>query len=195
MNKELRANKTKKLLKESLTSLLEVKSLDNITVKEICEKASINRVTFYDHYFDKEELHKEIIFDIENEIIREFKKDNSLRHLDKNYKKMLKKLTDYFDNNKKHFNIFLLNPKNSLRFASILHKYFMKYLRRGIKINDNKADKKEIDNQIIIKSQFISGALIYSFSWWLKDGLDISKEEFFKNVCNLLDNLFEKNLL
>lgn len=94
MNKELRANKTKKLLKEALISLLEVKSLDNITVKEICEKANINRVTFYDHYFDKEELHNEIIFDIENDIVKEFKKDNSLHHLDKNYKKMLKRNTN-----------------------------------------------------------------------------------------------------
>ena len=69
----------------------------------------------------------------------------------------------------------------------------MKYLRKGIKI-DNKANKIEIDNQILIKSQFISGALIYSFSWWLQDGIDISKEEFFKYICNLLDNLFENKL-
>ena len=69
----------------------------------------------------------------------------------------------------------------------------MKYLRRGIKADGKKYDKKEIDNQILIKSQFISGALIYSFSWWLKDGFDISKEEFLKHISNLLDDLFEKN--
>ena len=67
----------------------------------------------------------------------------------------------------------------------------MKYLRRGIKINGAETDKKEIDNQILIKSQFISGTLIYSFSWWLKDGFYISKEEFLKHICNLLDDLFK----
>ena len=191
MDSDLRTKKTKKLLRESLESLLRDKSLDDITVKEICEHASINRVTFYDHYFNKEELHNEIISQIEHDIIKEFKKDNSLYYLDKNYKKILQKLTDYFDNNRKHFNVFLSNPKNRLLFTSQLHKYFMKYLRKGIKVNDNKIDKKEIDNQILIKSQFISGALIYSFSWWLKDGFDISKEEFLKHVCNLLDDLFK----
>ena len=191
MDSDLRTKKTKKLLRESLESLLRDKSLDDITVKEICEHASINRVTFYDHYFNKEELHNEIISQIEHDIIKEFKKDKSIYYLDKNYKKILQKLVDYFDNNRKHFNVFLSNPKNRLLFTSQLHKYFMKYLRKGIKVNDYKIDKKEIDNQILIKSQFISGALIYSFSWWLKDGFDISKEEFLKHVCNLLDDLFK----
>ena len=191
MDSDLRTKKTKKLLRESLESLLRDKSLDDITVKEICEHASINRVTFYDHYFNKEELHDEIISQIEHDIIKEFKKDKSIYYLDKNYKKILRKLVDYFDNNRKHFNVFLSNPKNRLLFTSQLHKYFMKYLRKGIKVNDNKIDKKEIDNQILIKSQFISGALIYSFSWWLKDGFDISKEEFLKHICNLLDDLFK----
>ena len=191
MDSDLRTKKTKKLLRESLESLLRDKSLDDITVKEICEHASINRVTFYDHYFNKEELHNEIIAEVEHDIIKEFTKDKSIYYLDKNYKKILQKLVDYFDNNRKHFNVFLSNPKNRLLFTSQLHKYFMKYLRRGIKVNDNKIDKKEIDNQILIKSQFISGALIYSFSWWLKDGFDISKEEFLKHICNLLDDLFK----
>lgn len=192
MNKNLRENKTRKLLREALESLLEVKSLESITVKEICEKININRVTFYDYYFDKEELHDEITSEVENEIIKEFIKDNSIYYL-KNYKKMLEKLINYFDDKRKHFNICLSNSKNRLLFASVLHRYFMKYLRKGIKI-DNKANKIEIDNQILIKSQFISGALIYSFSWWLQDGIDISKEEFFKYICNLLDNLFENKL-
>ena len=191
MDSDLRTKKTKKLLRESLESLLRDKSLDDITVKEICEHASINRVTFYDHYFNKEELHNEIIAEVEHDIIKEFKKDKSIYYLDKNYKKILQKLVDYFDNNRKHFNVFLSNPKNRLLFTSQLHKYFMKYLRKGIKVNDYKIDKKEIDNQILIKSQFISGALIYSFSWWLKDGFDISKEEFLKHICNLLDDLFK----
>ena len=191
MDSDLRTKKTKKLLRESLESLLRDKSLDDITVKEICEHASINRVTFYDHYFNKEELHNEIIAEVEHDIIKEFTKDKSIYYLDKNYKKILRKLVDYFDNNRKHFNVFLSNPKNRLLFTSQLHKYFMKYLRKGIKVNDNKIDKKEIDNQILIKSQFISGALIYSFSWWLKDGFDISKEEFLKHICNLLDDLFK----
>lgn len=35
---------------EALISLLEIKDLEYITVKEICEKAGVNRSTFYLHY-------------------------------------------------------------------------------------------------------------------------------------------------
>lgn len=46
---------------EALISLLKVKDLEYITVKEICEKAGVNRSTFYLHY--------ETIADLVNEAI------------------------------------------------------------------------------------------------------------------------------
>lgn len=41
---------TKRLLQEGLLRLLEVKSLDKISVTELCREAGINRATFYNHY-------------------------------------------------------------------------------------------------------------------------------------------------
>lgn len=41
---------TARLMDEALLSLLEKKNYDFITVKEICEKAGVNRSTFYLHY-------------------------------------------------------------------------------------------------------------------------------------------------
>lgn len=38
------------LMDEALIALLEVKDLEYITVKEVCEKAGVNRSTFYLHY-------------------------------------------------------------------------------------------------------------------------------------------------
>lgn len=46
---------------EALISLLKVKDLEYITVKEICEKADVNRSTFYLHY--------ETIADLVNEAV------------------------------------------------------------------------------------------------------------------------------
>lgn len=41
---------TKRLLKEQLTTLLQKKSIQKITVVELCKGAGINRSTFYTHY-------------------------------------------------------------------------------------------------------------------------------------------------
>ena len=46
---------------DALIALLETKSFDYITVKEICEKAGVNRSTFYLHYENIGELLDETI--------------------------------------------------------------------------------------------------------------------------------------
>ena len=51
---------TKMVLKESFLTLLEKKDISQITVKEICEDADINRATFYSHYTDVYDLFKKI---------------------------------------------------------------------------------------------------------------------------------------
>ena len=45
-----RTRMTKQLLKQSLLELLEQKKINAITVKEICERADVNRSTFYAYY-------------------------------------------------------------------------------------------------------------------------------------------------
>ncbi len=56
MNEDKRIQKTKRNLKNVLIELLGEKSFEQITVKEICEKSSTSRITFYTHYADKYEL-------------------------------------------------------------------------------------------------------------------------------------------
>ena len=47
---------TKKLLQEGLLRLLEVKSLDKISITELCRESGINRATFYNHYTSPQDL-------------------------------------------------------------------------------------------------------------------------------------------
>lgn len=47
-----RVRRTRNLLENALISLLETKSIKDISVKELCETADINRGTFYLHYKD-----------------------------------------------------------------------------------------------------------------------------------------------
>lgn len=56
-----RVRYTKMMLKSSIAELLNEKPLEKITVKEICEKADINRGTFYSHYSDQYDLYNSIV--------------------------------------------------------------------------------------------------------------------------------------
>jgi len=65
-----RVKMSKSFLKEALISLLEKKHISEITVKELCELADVNRSTFYAHY---EHLY-DLLNEMENDIISELKR-------------------------------------------------------------------------------------------------------------------------
>lgn len=48
-----RVVRTRKLIQEAFTSLMREKEFDDITVKDIAERATVNRATFYAHFVDK----------------------------------------------------------------------------------------------------------------------------------------------
>lgn len=53
---DLRVLKTRRLIEEAFVQLMEEKGYTEISVKEIAERATINRATFYAHFIDKEDL-------------------------------------------------------------------------------------------------------------------------------------------
>ena len=71
-----RIRKTRQQLRQSLTALLKVKPIQDITVKELADMADINRGTFYLHYRDVYDM----LSQVEDTIFQEF---NEI--LDKNF--------------------------------------------------------------------------------------------------------------
>ena len=60
-----RVRYTRMVLRQSLMELLKQKPLKDVTVKELCERAQINRATFYSHYRDCYDL----LHQIEDEVL------------------------------------------------------------------------------------------------------------------------------
>ncbi len=65
MKENQRVRLTKQLLRESLIDLLSEKSIHKISVREVCDRAQINRTTFYKYYGSPYEL----LADIENTVL------------------------------------------------------------------------------------------------------------------------------
>ncbi len=59
-----RIRRTKRLLTDTLLTLLETKKIKNISVKELCEMADVNRGTFYLHYSDIYEMMEQMQADL-----------------------------------------------------------------------------------------------------------------------------------
>jgi AcrR family transcriptional regulator len=73
MNKaESKYFNTARLMDKALLILLEKKDINEITVKEICEKAGVNRTTFYLHYQNIDDLFQETIDMLNNDFKESF---------------------------------------------------------------------------------------------------------------------------
>lgn len=63
---------TKRMLKDSLIEMLKEKDIYHISIRELCERANVNRTTFYNHYENQfallDEMEKDLLNSIEETI-------------------------------------------------------------------------------------------------------------------------------
>ena len=175
MSREIIRNTTKNLLKTSLLELLEKKTLSKITIKELCEKADINRTTYYKYYLDQyDQLDK-----IENEIfndmsiyIESISDDNIKDNEKQNY--ILRSVLIYMKENQKEFKILL--EKADINFQTKCLSFMGKKVFQNIKYKDK---NKEIE--YIYKAVGSFGIIVE----WIKDNLDLGIDELTKILINL----------
>lgn len=103
-----RTRLTKMLFRNAMAELLEAKkSIEKITIKELCETAELNRSTFYVYYNEPKDLLKEIEDDITASTIRHLQKEFADDYADP--KKIILSFLHYIRNNDKQIRTFLVN--------------------------------------------------------------------------------------
>ena len=164
------------LMDEALISLLDKKSIEFITVKEICEKASVNRSTFYLHYESINDLLVETADYVNEKFISYFDKDvNNFIEEIKTSKledlKLIKKeyLTPYLNfvkDNKKIFKASFSKPSNMdvfNKYNSLEKNIFIPILER---FNVPEKDRK------YLVTFYISGIMAIIKNWIINDCKD-----------------------
>ena len=73
MKTDLRIIKTNNTLYDALINLLKEKTFEEIKVSDICQKALVNRSTFYAHFNDKYELFMSLINSLKESLQKELK--------------------------------------------------------------------------------------------------------------------------
>lgn len=76
-----RVRRTRQLIQDAFTSLIQEKGYEAITVQDITERATLNRATFYLHYRDKQDLMWQSTEEVLSELV------DSLRETTKHAKK------------------------------------------------------------------------------------------------------------
>ena len=93
MKTDARVRYTRKVLREALFECLKEKRLNEVSVKEVCDRAELNRATFYKHYKDCYDM----IEQLEQEEVEEFRE--LLQTKDKFGKDLTYAILDMLDRN------------------------------------------------------------------------------------------------
>jgi AcrR family transcriptional regulator len=179
-----RTIRTKKLIRNALSELIEEAGYNNISITDITAKADINRGTFYLHYVDKYDLLEKI----ENEVIQELQEGidnvtnidsvnieyvNSVDSVDKPMPFMIK-VFEYLKENSAFMKA-ILGPKGDPKFHNKIKELIESSLFEKKLI---KAFKKE--NMLVPQEYFISYVLsahLGVIQQWLESGMEKSPED------------------
>ena len=182
MKKEdLRVLKTKKALYEAFLMLLKEKTFEDLKVSDICNKALVNRSTFYSHFNDKYELLSGFLSDMEQNLSDELNKNTHTDNLKEYYMKMIELLLNHIDEQKDFYKSISINNKNSIIIDMIydaIDKNILNHLKQFKNTN-----KENIPDEII--SKFFSSGVTNVCVEWLIHGNKYSK----KQILNYLDHL------
>ncbi len=124
MENDRRTRRTKKLLTDAFITLLSTKKLNEITVKELCDKADINRGTFYLHYQDIYDLKQQIETDLYEELVNLIQPFSNVKALDPY--QLFYNMFLYTKKNEALFRCFL-GPNGDISFLTNLRTLFKEY--------------------------------------------------------------------
>lgn len=169
---------TRMVLKDSLLEIMKEKPISKITVKEICEKADINRATFYSHYSDPYDLlHK-----IESETLEWAEKMVTILLAQTDEREMIKiieNILEYIVDNKKHIQI-LMSEQGDINFQKQL--LSMIYNRCGISPAIENNTGSSSDEYYFV---FVVNGSVGLIQYWLKSGLNRSAREMAEIIYNM----------
>ncbi|WP_040929621.1 TetR/AcrR family transcriptional regulator [Nosocomiicoccus massiliensis] len=188
---DLRVIKTLKRIDESIVELLREKSFEDITVKDICEHAMINRGTFYSHYKDKYDLidsyQKELIIGVEDVLYR----SKEVTQKEEEMKEILEGLFVYIEDHKDKIFATAI-AVGRLQFIEEFSKYTYKFYEAKQKEYGITIAEDNFRNYLIT---YMSNAHIGIIHRWLEGGCKGSPKEMANIVETITVNGIFKSLL
>lgn len=179
-----RSARTKKNLKLALLTLLQEKDLNELTITEVSQFAECNRVTFYAHYKDLNDLLAAIIDDYLNELISYFRES---------YKKLQR-----FSSNeiRLHLPIFEFIYQNQFIFTLILKGEVLPgsqnlFCESLVRVSNTELKLEEdTDIEIPALNYFSTYGSLGFFIYWIQNDFKESPEIMAKKLALLQSKMF-----
>lgn len=176
---------TKMLIRRAFTDLLRQKPIQSISVKELCEKAGINRGTFYSHYADLYDLRRQM----EDEMRTEFEKAlEALLEAGPQQVTPIKVITELFQCLKDNSDLCVVTLGDYGDKDFLLK--MLNYAREKTMESYSKHFRDASPKKIEYFYAFASSGCIGLLRKWLEDGLTSSAEE----IASIAENIMMQGI-
>ena len=176
-----RIQKSKDAIQNSFFELLKEKSLNKITVAEICRMANVGRGTFYLHYMDVYDLYDKVEGELYAGLYQLF--EDAFPSTDReNSRKLSEGLTSYIEQHKEVF-LLLIRADNSHSLQKLKSIFNEKVLLENRRLNP--AGNLEYDT---VEAIFVVSGMVGVLEQWLADGMKIPRAE----IAAMLDRILCK---
>jgi AcrR family transcriptional regulator len=169
--------RTKRLIRDALTELMEEKGFEGITVRDLTEKADINRGTFYLHYRDKYDLLEQSGAEIINEIKKLTNKINPLDALKFTGQgepfPFIINLFEYLHENSSFMKV-VLGPNGDASFQVKMKELIKKTFQQTIA---SKIKEEDMLVPLEFLISYVSSAHLGVIQHWLESGMEKSPRE------------------
>ena len=167
-----RTAKTQKAIINAFASLLAEKELNKITVREISDRADINRATFYKHYLDVYDLYERV----EKDILIEW--SSLILQLEElEAEEFFKCLVSYISGNRDIFKmVFSPNPPSLLRMKQLMSEAL---------------DTNLSDERLSFMSCYRAQGCLALLSKWISEGF-VQSDDLIVQIMTELDSNTEK---
>ncbi len=161
---DLRVRRTHKLLWEALMAELSQRSFEEITVKEICERAMVHRTTFYKHYEDKYALLEQGLRQMYDALVAEVTVPPSAFSVDHPPPYFLR-LFEHVAAHQQFYKLMLCGEGIG-EFQKLVKEYLVE--QGEAKVREFTRADQHLAVPPAMYVQYVAGAVISTLAWWLE---------------------------
>jgi AcrR family transcriptional regulator len=174
-NKDRRVQRTHKLLRESLFSLIQEKGFEKLSVQDIIDHANVGRATFYAHFDNKEDLLLSG-FDALRVFLKKRQSEalSSERSVDERIFAYSHDLLSHIDEHRHLFRA-MSGERSHAVVQNALHRLTIDLVRGDLKAMADQRDSPGAIAEALV--EFIAGGLFGLLMWWLGDTSGLSVED------------------
>lgn len=182
-----RVKRTRQAIRDALISLIHEKGFDSITVQDIAEKATVNRATFYSHYYDKYDLldkSTEEMLTALAEILKpkELDKSEFQISLDTPHPVFLALFSHIAEN--AFFYQVMLGENGIPKFSSRMMKAIQTNLLLSLSISQPNDDQLVVPRDILIS--YVTGAHLGMIISWLRQNMPYTPQYMALQLARLI---------